>query len=125
MLRKSVLLGIGIISVVGVLSVAQVHSDDSYGHGGGNGMMGGGSGNNSGHNCPYANGVGSTDRTATKEDVQRIAERKLNWYNNDKLKVGTIDEKKDTFFVTIVTKKEGAMVDSFSIDKKTGRFNKN
>ena len=41
---------------------------------------------------------------------------------NPNLKVGEIADKGDFYEVTVVTKKEGALVERIHVDKKTGWF---
>lgn len=131
MLRKSVLLGIGIVSIVGILSIANAHGGfgNSRGWSGGYGMMGGGhmwgGDNNSRYDCPYENSSSRRYGVGNKKEAMRLAEQKLYTDNNNNLKIANVEEKDDRFLVTIVTKKEEAVVETYNIDKETGRFYRN
>ena len=54
------------------------------------------------------------------EDVRQMMERRLDWSRNPNLKVGTVEETDDdTVEATIVTK-EGSLVQTLEIDRRTG-----
>lgn len=57
------------------------------------------------------------------DDVKRNIERWLAFQGNDRLKLGEVVQKDDSSIeATIVTKKENAVVQQFSIDRRTGAF---
>lgn len=63
----------------------------------------------------------NANRNLSTADVKRNLERWLAIRGNDRLKVGEIKEAdNDSIKATIVTKKENAIVQKFSIDKRTG-----
>lgn len=132
MIRKNLLLGLGIISIVGLLSVgyAANDNDNNYpnGRGGGYGpgyMMGGNW--NNGDNNFYCPGYGYRRNVEFKEirdtnEARKLAEQWLSWQDNPKLKIGDIKTEKDGYMFDVVTKKESASVDTYFLDKKTGRI---
>ena len=93
------------------------------GHGMGPGMMGPGYGMGPGMMGP-GHGMGPPRAERDKagvDDVRGFLERHLSWRGNTRLKVGEVAEKGDDAIVAdIVTKKEGALVERFEIDRKTG-----
>ncbi len=60
-------------------------------------------------------------RDLSAEDVRNVFERQLAWLGNERLKVGTVEEKDDgTIVAEIVTAKEGALVDRLRFDRHSG-----
>lgn len=67
--------------------------------------------------------TGEKEQPLTKADAEQML---INFYiqDNKNLKIGQLVDKGDYFDATIVTKKEGALVERIDIDKKTGWFRK-
>ena len=58
----------------------------------------------------------------TEDDVRHYFEHRLERRGNERLKVGEVKKlDDDTIVADIVTAKEGALVDSFAVDRHTGR----
>jgi hypothetical protein len=81
---------------------------------GGYGMMGPGGGQSYG---PQYQG---NRKALTEKDAKEIVENYLKASRNPNLKLGEIEDKDNAFEASIVTKKEGALVDRIAIDKRTG-----
>jgi hypothetical protein len=81
---------------------------------GGYGMMGPGAGQ------PYGPQYQGNRKALTEEDAKGILENYLEASGNPNLKLGKIEDKGNDFEASIVTKKEGALVDKIAIDKRTG-----
>lgn len=63
----------------------------------------------------------SADSPLTQDAVKKMIDRRLARWGNDNLAVGPITETDTAISGSIVTKKEGALVQSFTFDKLTGR----
>jgi len=87
---------------------------NGYGYGMGPGMMGPGAGQSYG---PQYQG---NRKALTEKDAKEILENYLKASRNPNLKLGEIEDKDNAFVASIVTKKEGALVDRIAIDKRTG-----
>ena len=59
----------------------------------------------------------------TEDDVRHYFQHRLERRGNNRLKVGEVKKNDDdTIVADIVTAKEGALVDSFAVDRHTGRI---
>jgi len=81
---------------------------------GGYGMMGPGAGQ------PYGPQYKEHRKALTEKDAKGILENYLKASRNPNLKLGKIEDKDNAFEASIVTKKEGALVDRIAVDKRTG-----
>jgi hypothetical protein len=57
----------------------------------------------------------------TKEQAKQLLENYVAYSNNPNLKLGAISDKGDVFEATVVTK-DGSLVETIQVDKKTGWF---
>jgi hypothetical protein len=101
----------------------------------GGGMMMEGPTGPGGWYCPWMGGYGGyhhrrggpsyqeVDQPLTKAKAEQML---MNYYiqGNPNLKIGEFADKGDYYDATIVTKKEGALVERIHVDKKTGWFRK-
>ena len=71
----------------------------------------------SGHHYGYNNQGG---QPLTQDQAKQMLQNHIQ--GNPYLKVGEFTDKGDFYDVTIVTKKEGALVEKIQVDKKTGWF---
>ena len=71
----------------------------------------------SGHHYGYNNQEG---QPLTQDQAKQMLQNHIQ--GNPYLKVGEFTDKGDFYDVTIVTKKEGALVEKIQVDKKTGWF---
>jgi hypothetical protein len=91
------------------------------GYGMGPGMMGqGGYGMGPGGGQSYGPQYQGNRKALTEEDAKGILENYLKTSRNPNLKLGKIEDKDNDFEASIVTKKEGALVDRIAVDKRTG-----
>ncbi len=95
---------------------------NGYGYGMGPGMMGqGGYGMmGPGAGQSYGPQYQGNRKALTEKDAKEILENYLKASRNPNLKLGEIEDKGNAFEASIVTKKEGALVDRIAIDKRTG-----
>lgn len=91
------------------------HSHADRWHGGGPGWGPGWGG----RDCPASKS--GIETPLTQETVKNIIDRRLARWGNDNLTAGPINETDTVITGTVVTKKEGALVQSFVFDKLTGR----
>ncbi|WP_135076610.1 hypothetical protein [Terasakiella sp. SH-1] len=89
----------------------RMHRGD--GHGMGLGMMGG-------HHMGRFMKDGNFDLELTPERVKEIMEGKLAWHGNDNLKVGDVSTDKDGNIIAKLVTKDNSLVETFTIDPKTG-----
>jgi len=87
---------------------------------GGYGMMGQGMGPRAGQ--PYGPRYQGNQKKLAEKDAKEILENYLKATRNPNLKLGKIEDKGNAFEGTVVTKREGALVDKIAIDKNTGRM---
>ncbi|MFA5040338.1 MAG: hypothetical protein WC464_01720 [Bdellovibrionales bacterium] len=94
-------------------------------------MMGWGSSGPGGWYCPWIgsghrygpngqNTYNENGEALTKDQAQQMLKDRIK--GNPNLKVGELADKGDFYETTIVTNKEGALVEKIQIDKKTGWF---
>jgi hypothetical protein len=99
------------------------------------GMMMGGPTGPGGWYCPWMGGYGGNHHwrggTSYTEKEQPLTKARaeqmlMDFYiqNNPNLKIGQFVDKGDYYDATIVTKKEGALVEKIQVDKQTGWFRK-
>ncbi len=135
-MRRTTYAGIILAIVVAVFSgFAYAQQGSTSGQGGWYGcpMMGGGLRGPGGWYCPWMGGHGghrhgTSGQTTynqdgmplTKDQAEQLARDSIQ--GNPNLKVGAFTDDGDFYSATIVTKKEGALVQKIQIDKKTGWF---
>ncbi len=86
-----------------------------YGAGMGPAMMGGDY-----DDMPCANLAATNGEPLTLDGARQVAERRLEWYGNDRLKLGKVEAKDDDSFVAEIVTVDGSLVDTLRIDRKTG-----
>jgi hypothetical protein len=119
-----------LLPVIPNFSYAQQGSPYGQGgwHGGmmGGGMMYGRATGPGGWYCPWMGGYGGYGHMRGGSAYYNQGGKPLvtDYYiqGNANLKIGKIMDKHDSYEATIVTKKEGALVERIQVDKKTGWF---
>lgn len=148
--KKMKKIGFGIVTVIFIATLiagfSYAQQSSQYGQGGrhGSSMMGQGGQHGSmmmrqgrgtgpgGWYCPWmgdsGNHYGSGSQSSynqggqplTQDQAKQMLQNHIQ--GNPYLKVGEFTDKGDFYDVTIVTKKEGALVEKIQVDKKTGWF---
>lgn len=83
-------------------------------------MQGGGFGLMGGHHMGRFMKNGNYDLKLTPERVKEIMEGRIAWMGNENLKVGKVITDKDGKIQAQLVTKDNSLVDTFSVDPKTG-----